>query len=98
MAIAEVSVVPIGTGSTSVSSYVAECVKVLESMGLTYELQSMGTTIEGSLSDILEAVRRMHECVFDTGPQRVYSVIKIDDRRDSSSDARQKVLSVQGKL
>ena len=98
MAIAEVNVVPIGTESTSVSPYVADCVKVLESMGLSYELQSMGTTIEGSLSDILEAVRRMHECVFDAGPQRVYSVIKIDDRRDRLSDSRQKILSVEEKL
>ena len=45
MAIAEVSVVPIGTESTSVTKYVVACLKVLEEAGLTYEVHGMGTII-----------------------------------------------------
>lgn len=42
MAIGEVTVVPVGTGSTSLSSYVAEMQRVLETVeGITYELTSM---------------------------------------------------------
>ncbi|MBW1675463.1 MAG: thiamine-binding protein, partial [Deltaproteobacteria bacterium] len=35
MAIAEFSIIPIGTKSTSLSSYVAACLKVLEDSDLT---------------------------------------------------------------
>lgn len=47
MPIAEVTVIPIGTGSTSLSSYVADMQRVLKTVeGITYELTSMGTIIE----------------------------------------------------
>jgi len=48
MAIAEVTVIPIGTGSTSLSAYVAELHRVLEKQtGITFTLTSMSTIIEG---------------------------------------------------
>ena len=47
MAIMEISVVPVGTGSPSVSPFIAECVKIVEQHGLQYEVSSMGTEVEG---------------------------------------------------
>ena len=48
MAIAEVTIVPLGTATTSLSRYVADCHKVLMAAGdLKYELNPMGTVIEG---------------------------------------------------
>ena len=41
------------TGSTSVSPYVAKCVKVLDASGLVYELHGMGTIIEGDLEQAI---------------------------------------------
>ncbi|MGM0414854.1 MAG: MTH1187 family thiamine-binding protein, partial [Bacillota bacterium] len=50
MPIAEVTVVPLGTEDTSLSSYVADCQKVLEQEeGIEYQLTPMGTIIEGDL-------------------------------------------------
>ena len=100
MAIVEISVVPLGTGSTSLSPYVAACEKELKehSGDLKYELTAMGTIIEGDLDQILQLVRRLHEVPFKSGAERVSTSIKIDDRRDKSGSIKQKVQSVEDKL
>lgn len=97
MAIAEVSIVPLGTGSTSVSRYVAKCLEVLDAAGLVYELHGMGTIIEGDLHDLFSVIRKMHEVPFDEGAQRVVTSIKLDDRRDKKCTAKEKVQSVMEK-
>ncbi len=100
MAVVEISIVPLGTSSTSLSPYVAACEKELRehSEGLKYELTAMGTIIEGDLDRILALIRRLHEVPFKQGAQRVSTNIKIDDRRDKSSSIEQKVKSVEDKL
>lgn len=99
MAIAEVTVIPIGTGSTSLSPYVAELQRVLkEQRGIKYTLTSMSTIIEGSLDDVFSAIRAIHEAPFRSDAQRVSTSIKIDDRRDQESSSEQKLRSVQDKL
>jgi len=94
MAIAEISVIPIGTRSTSLSSYVASCLKVLEEADLTHEVHGMGTIIEGDLKDIFEVILKMHEVPFQAGALRVVTTIKIDDRRDKEASAKNKVSAV----
>lgn len=99
MPIAEVTVIPIGTASTSLSSYVAAMQRVLETVeGITYELTSMGTIIEGPLPRILAAVEALHESPFTQGAQRVSTAVKIDDRRDKAATSRSKLESVERKL
>lgn len=99
MAIAEVTVIPIGTGSTSLSSYVADLQKVLEHQpGITFTLTSMSTIIEGSLDDVFLAIRAIHEAPFHSGARRVSTSIKIDDRRDKEGSSVQKLRSVHEKL
>jgi len=54
MAIAEVSIIPLGTSTPSVSKYVARAVSVLrQEKDVKYELTSMGTIIEGDLEKII---------------------------------------------
>lgn len=98
MAIAEVSIVPLGIPGTSLSSYVARALGVLEDSSLHYELTAMGTIISGDLDDILRVVRAMHENCFSDGVHRVLTTVKIDDRRDRQADPEQKVRSVRAKL
>ena len=99
MAIAAVSISPLGVG-ISVSAYVAAALRVLEGQDrVRWELDSMFTTLEGEPEDLFELIRAMQEAVFDAGAERVGTVIKMDDRRDrpgiSMSD---KVASVRSKL
>ncbi|RAR41086.1 MTH1187 family thiamine-binding protein [Paenibacillus sp. MDMC362] len=99
MAIAEVTVIPIGTATTSLSSYVAEMQRVLKQQeGISYELTSMSTIIEGDLNMIWRAIEALHEAPFLSGAQRVSTSVKIDDRRDRVSSSKQKIQSVQEKL
>ena len=98
MAIVEVSVVPIGTKTPSLSRYVAEAIRVLEKEGLNYELTSMGTIIEGDLDRILRVVGKMHQAAFNGEVLRVVTTIKIDDRRDKAATRESKVESVKEKL
>lgn len=98
MAIVFVTVVPLGTATTSLSRYVAGVERVLRESGLTAQLTAMGTIIEGDLDAILPVVRRMHEVPFGEGAKRVSTLIKIDDRRDRAHSIEGKVRSVEEKL
>lgn len=99
MATLELTLLPVGFHGTSVSPYVAkayDAVKDNEKIEVT--LTSMGTILHGDVDDLFAAVRDMQEAVFDTGVQRVYSVIKLDDRRDKQASPEEKVQSVMDKV
>lgn len=100
MAIAQVTIVPLGTGTTSVSEYVASVYRVLEQADdrVKFELTPMSTIIEGELDDILSVIRRMHEVPFEHGALRVSTTLTIDDRRDQVGTMEQKLRSVEVKL
>jgi len=82
MAVMEISVVPVGTGSPSVGDYVAGCLQILEEEGLRYELTAMGTQVQGEVRKLLEVAQRLHEVPFRMGALRVVTTIKLDDRKD----------------
>jgi uncharacterized protein (TIGR00106 family) len=98
MAILEISIVPVGTGSASVSEYVASALKLLENKRLKYELSSMGTVIEGELGELFNTAREMHESCFKDSVKRVVTTIKIDDRMDKPLSIESKKASVHKKM
>jgi uncharacterized protein (TIGR00106 family) len=101
MAIVEISVIPLGTKTPSVSRYVADALKTLEKeKDIKYELTSMGTItiIEGDLEKVLDLAKKMHASVFDKEVLRVVTIIKIDDRRDKPLSIEGKIRSVEEKL
>ncbi|CAI6085044.1 MTH1187 family thiamine-binding protein [Cohnella sp. JJ-181] len=100
MAIVQVTIVPIGTGSTSVSEYVAEVERVLQQAGgrIKHQLTPMSTIIEGELDEVLSVIRLMHETPFASGAMRVSTSITIDDRRDKRGTMAQKLEAVTQKL
>ncbi len=95
MAIAEVSIIPLGTKTPSVSKYLARAFRALrQEKNIKYELTPMGTIIEGDLGDILRIVRNMHEAAFGDDIMRVVTTVKIDDRRDKTLTMRGKIESL----
>ena len=99
MVIAELTVVPLGTESTSLSSYVADCHQVLKNQDkVKYRLTPMGTILEGELSDIFDITKKMHQVPFENGALRVTTNLKIDDRRDREAAMDKKIKSVENKL
>lgn len=99
MAIVEVSIVPLGTQTPSISKYVAKALKVLQDeKDIKYELTAMGTIIEGDLERLLSLVGKMHQSAFDTGAMRVLTTVKIDERRDKTSSMSSKIESAKREL
>ncbi|KRF04550.1 hypothetical protein ASG89_22170 [Paenibacillus sp. Soil766] len=99
MAIAEFTIIPIGTATTSLSSYVADLHKELERHpDIRFQMTPMGTILEGPLDRLFEVIRAVHEVPFLHGAARVSTSIKIDDRRDKPASMEQKMQSVADKL
>ena len=82
--VAEIAMIPVGTGSTSISRMLADSVKVLDKFGLEYDVTSTGTNVQGDMDTIMKAVREMDEVPFREGAERVVLMVRFDDRRDKS--------------
>lgn len=97
---AEFSIVPVGSGETSVSRYVAEAVLAFRSVaGLDFEVTSMGTILAAnSLDTIFEAVGKAHEALAAMGAKRISSSLRIDDRRDKPRTMQDKVDAVNRRI
>jgi len=94
MAIMEVGIIPVGTGSPSLGDLVAETIRVAKKHGAKFELNAMGTNLEGDLDTLLKIAREMHEAPFQKGARRVITTLQIDDRRDKELTMEHKVKSV----
>lgn len=95
MAVVELSIVPVGTGSTSISGYVRQAVNILKEKGLDYRITPMGTVIEGDLEEVLEVCKQMHQSVLNSDVNRAITTIKIDDRKDKELTMESKVKAVE---
>jgi len=95
--IVEISVVPIGAGD-SLSKFIAEVLRVIESKGLRYELSSMGTVVEiENYLKLGELLEEINERLLEMGVGRVYMVIKADYKASGDTIERKK-RSVREKL
>jgi uncharacterized protein (TIGR00106 family) len=99
MAMIEITVLPVGTQTPSVSRYVAGAIKILQDEpGIKYELTAMGTIIEGDRERLLAVADKMHLSAFDAGAIRVVTTIKIDERLDKPLTIAGKIKAVKEKL
>lgn len=94
--LAEFSVVPLGKGE-SVSQYVAECIRIVESSGIEYRINPMGTVLEGEYDQVMPIIRACHMRVMELS-DRVITSIKIDDRKGRKDMLDRKVRSVEKRL
>ena len=96
MATADLTVIALGRADTSASAYIAEIQRRLAAQDrVRYRLHAMGTSLEGTTDDVLAVVRELHEVPFGMGIERVYTVLKLDDRRDKPQSLEDKVTSVE---
>jgi uncharacterized protein (TIGR00106 family) len=99
MATADLTVIGLGRSDASASQYIAEIQRRLAAQNkVGYELHAMGTSLEGSTEDILEVVADLHRVPFELGLPRVYTVLKLDERRDKEQSLSDKVRSVEDRL
>jgi uncharacterized protein (TIGR00106 family) len=96
VATADLTVIALGRPDASASAYIAEIQRKLARQDrVTYVMHAMGTSLEGTTADILAVVAELHAVPFELGIPRVYTVLKLDERRDKAQTLEDKVASVQ---
>lgn len=100
MATADLTVIALGRPDPSASAYIAEIQRRLAAQQrVGYVMHAMGTSLEGSTADIMALVAELHDVPFAMGIPRVYTVLKLDERRDRPDQTLQdKVSSVRRRL
>ncbi len=100
MATADLTILTLGRPDPSASAYIAAIQRHLQQQDrVRFALHAMGTSLEGEVSDILQIVGELHAIPFEQGAPRVYTVLKLDERRDKPGQTLDdKVASVQAKL
>jgi len=89
-ALAEIQVIPIGAG-VSVRKEVMRAHQLIEESGLTVQLHSYGTNVEGDLDAIFATIKKVHETLHAEGTTRLSTSIKLGTRTD-------KEFTLKGKL
>lgn len=92
----EFSIIPIGVGS-SIGDRLAEVLKIVDSSGLPYKINPMGTVVEGGWNEVVGLIRKCHNAVMKKG-ERVVTSISIDDRKGKPNRIEQKVKSIEKRL
>jgi len=82
MAVAEISIVPVGTDAPSYSSFVDAALRACAAGGLRHQVGAMSTVVEGESAEILHLARQMHRAVLDAGAERVVTHIALEERLD----------------
>jgi uncharacterized protein (TIGR00106 family) len=96
VATADLTVIALGRAEASASAYIAEIQRRLAGQDrVRYRLHAMGTSLEGTTDDILAVVGELHAVPFEMGVPRVYTVLKLDERRDREQTLDDKVASVE---
>ncbi len=99
MATADLSVLALGRPDPSASAYIAAIQRRLAAQDrVGYVMHAMGTSLEGETADILAVVGELHAVPFEMGIPRVYTVLKLDERRDRAQTLQDKVRSVERRL
>jgi uncharacterized protein (TIGR00106 family) len=83
-ALAEIQVLPLGVG-VSVRKEVMRAHELIRRGRLVVQLHAYGTNVEGDLSEVLDAIRRVHETLHAEGVVRLVTNVKIGTRTDKDA-------------
>ena len=79
----EFSVTPMIEGD--MKPYVDSAVQEIKKAGLKHEVGAVGTTVEGELDHVMDAIKNAHQAVLNRGAERVVTEIRIDEKRGGLS-------------
>lgn len=93
----EFSMFPTDKGE-SVSQYVSRIIEMIDKSGVPYKLTPMGTVFEtDTMQDALDLINKAYGQL-EPDCNRVYTVIKMDIRKDAKNRIEGKVKSIEEKL
>jgi uncharacterized protein (TIGR00106 family) len=94
MIIASLAIFPTSEGA-SVSKYVKEVIKIIESSGLKSSTGGMSTTIEApDLKSLFDVIEKTHKKLVDMNVKRIHVDLHIDHRLDKDASVDQKLQSI----
>jgi len=94
MIIASLAIFPTSEGA-SVSKYVKEVIKIIESSGLKSSTGGMSTTIEApDLKSLFDVIEKTHKKLVDMNVKRIHVDLHIDHRLDKEASVDQKLRSI----
>ncbi|MCD6516218.1 MAG: MTH1187 family thiamine-binding protein [Candidatus Aminicenantes bacterium] len=94
MIIASLAIFPTSEGA-SVSKYVKEVIKIIESSGLKSYTGGMSTTIEApDLKSLFDVIEKTHKKLVDMNVKRIHVDLHIDHRLDKDSSVDKKLRSI----
>jgi uncharacterized protein (TIGR00106 family) len=91
----EISVVPVGTNTSSFSSYVTDAVRLIEQNGLHYQITPTATVIEGEIHQLMDVATQIHQNAISQDVHRVITHIAIDDRTDKKMNILEQIEAVE---
>lgn len=94
----QITVIPIGTGSTGVGDYIADIEQFLRDNRVEHSLNDMSTVVAGPTPELLRLAYEIHRLPFTKGAQRVITSITLDERRDRDIRIGEKQQSVNRRL
>ncbi|KEZ44816.1 hypothetical protein SAPIO_CDS2930 [Scedosporium apiospermum] len=92
---ADFCLLPLGTGSPSVSREIADVQKLIRSSGLKYCMHSAGTTVEGSWDEVMNIIGKAHALVHQAGVSRIQTSMRVGSRTDKIQHFEDKVNKVE---
>ena len=98
MPLLEISIIPVGTDSTSFSSEVINAVRKVKGKNLHYDVTPTSTIIEGELEQLWQVAKEIHQEAISSGPNRVITNISIDHRKDKKTDMSHQIDTVENAL
>lgn len=94
MIIASLAIFPTSEG-VSVSKYVKEAIRVIESSGLRSVTGGMNTSIEApDLMTLFKVVERAHQAIADMGARRIHIDLNVDHRLDTDATIESKLKAI----
>jgi uncharacterized protein (TIGR00106 family) len=87
VALVEIQVMPSGGERPADQPYyfVDRAIDVIKASGLRYEVEPMGTTIEGDLDAVLETAIRAMKAPLEAGADGIFTILKVSHRQSSST-------------
>ncbi|MEC1071665.1 MTH1187 family thiamine-binding protein [Priestia megaterium] len=98
MPLLEISIIPVGTDSTSFSSEVINAVSKLKGKELHYVVTPTSTIIEGDLEQLWQVAKDIHQEAISSSPNRIITNIRIDHRKDKKTDMNHQIDTVENAI
>lgn len=76
-ALVSIQIIPKPTQGIDVIALVDEAISIIDKAGIPYEVNSLETTMEGELIELLPIITKMNERMVELGSTNVISQIKV---------------------